>query len=434
MKRQNQLPEESHAEPTKAAVPEDRIEPASPPCYLADFGFPDDGDESPESPAVADTAPATGFSTLSVHAGTYHDPTTGGACSPVFTSTAFAFPNEADENVYPRYFNTPNQEVICKKIAALERGGDAIAFASGMAAISTLLLSHLRPGDHAVFQSNLYGGTVQFITRDLERLGVAVSWGTTPADFAAALRAETRLLYVESPSNPLLRCLDLAAVAAMGREHGLLTVVDNTFATPVNQNPLALGIDAVIHSATKYLNGHSDVNAGFVVAEGSILARIASSAVNLGGMLDAQACALLERGMKTLALRVARHNESAGRIARHLASHPAVARVNYPGLASHPDHAVAAAQMRGFGGMLSFELHDARDLDAMLARLRIILPALSLGGVESLICVPARTTHRTLSPVERERAGIGDGLVRLSVGIEDADDLLADLDRALPPA
>jgi len=378
-------------------------------------------------------APA-GFSTQAVHAGTYHDRETGGACSPVFTSTAFAFPNAAEENFYPRYFNTPNQQVICRKIAALEKGESALVFGSGMAAISTLLLAYLQPGDHAVFQRDLYGGTVQFITQELQRLSVKVSWGTTPDDFAAAIRPETRILYVESPSNPLMRCVDLRAVAHLGREHGLLTVVDNTFATPVNQNPLTLGIDLVIHSATKYLNGHSDVNAGFVVGAETMIRRVAASAVNFGGMLDAQACAQLERGMKTLALRVERHNENASRVAHYLAEHPLIERVNYPGLDSHPDHETAIGQMRGFGGMLSFELHDSRLIDKILSHLRLIMPALSLGGVESLICVPSRTTHRTLTPDERARAGIGDGLVRLSVGIEDAEDLIGDLDQAFAAA
>lgn len=374
------------------------------------------------------------FSTQAVHGGTYHDSETGGACSPVFTSTAFAFPNAVEENFYPRYFNTPNQQVVCRKIAVLEQAEGALVFGSGMAAISTLLLAHLQPGDHAVFQQDLYGGTLQFITQELLRLGVKVSWATTPEGFAAALRPETRILYVESPSNPLMRCFDLRAVARLGRDRGLLTVVDNTFATPVNQNPLTLGIDVVIHSATKYLNGHSDVNAGFVVGAEAMIQRVAASAVNFGGMLDAQACVQLERGMKTLALRVERHNGNASRVARYLAEHPLVEHVNYPGLESHPDHEIATKQMRGFGGMLSFELHDHRLIDQILSQLRLIMPALSLGGVESLICVPSRTTHRTLTPEERVRAGIGEGLVRLSVGIEDVEDLIGDLEQAFSAA
>jgi cystathionine beta-lyase len=372
-----------------------------------------------------------GLSTLSIHAGTHHDPQTGGACSPVFTSTAFAFPNPANQNIYPRYFNTPNQQVINRKLAALEGGEAAVTFGSGMAAIATLLLAHLQPGDHAVFQNDLYGGTIQLINRELTRLGVHISWGATVADFAAAVRPETKLLYVESPSNPLLRCADLAAVAALGKQHGIVTIVDNTFATPINQNPLALGFDAVVHSATKYLNGHSDVNAGVVVASAEIIRRVTASAVNFGGMLDAQACSLLERGLKTLAVRMQRHNENGLALARFLQAHPAVARVNYPGLPDHPDHALAVRQMRGFGGMLSFELRDPAQVDRFLSRLRLVMPALSLGGVESLVCVPSRTSHRTMTSEERQRAGIRDSLVRLSVGIEDVEDLLEDFTQAL---
>ncbi len=372
-----------------------------------------------------------GLSTLCIHAGTYLDAGTGGACSPVFPSTAYAFPNSANENFYPRYFNTPNQEIINRKLAALEKGEAALVFGSGMAAISTLLLAHLKPGDHAIFQNDLYGGTVQLITGDLRRLGVQVSWCGSTGEIDAALCPETRLIYVESPSNPLLRCLDLKAVAGLGRRQNVLTVIDNTFATPINQNPLALGIDAVVHSATKYLNGHSDVNAGVVVASEAIVGKVKNVAINLGGMLDAHACYQLERGIKTLALRVQRHNENALVLARFLESNPAVARVNYPGLPTHPDHALAARQMRGFGGMLSFELRDPDKTDQLLSRLRIVMPALSLGGVESLICIPSRTSHRKMSADERQRAGIANGLVRLSVGIEDVADLVQDFEQAL---
>lgn len=371
-------------------------------------------------------------STLCIHAGTHLDPTTGGACSPIYTSTAFAFPNPSNANVYPRYFNTPNQGVIARKLAALEQGEDALVFGSGMAAITTLLFAHLKPGDHAAFQADLYGGTQQLVTKELVRFRVEISFSRTAEEFAAALRPNTRLIYVESPSNPLLQCVDLAAIARLGRERRVLTAIDNTFATPINQNPIPLGFDAVIHSATKYLNGHSDVNAGVVVSSAAIIRRLTECAMNYGGMLDAHACYQLERGLKTLALRVRQHNENAGVLARHLQTHPAVARVNYPGLPEHPDHAIAARQMRGFGGMLSFELCDPGQVDHLLSRLRVVLPALSLGGVESLICVPSRTTHRMMTPAERQRVGISDGLVRVSVGIEDAEDLLEDFDQALP--
>jgi cystathionine beta-lyase len=372
-----------------------------------------------------------GASTLCIHAGTYLDVATGGACSPNFSSTAYAFPNSANENIYPRYFNTPNQEVINRKLAALEKGEAALVFASGMAAISTLLLTHLKPGDHAIFQNDLYGGTVRLITAELERLGVHVSWCASTGEIEKALRPRSRLIYVESPSNPLLRCLDLKAVADLGKSRKVLTIIDNTFATPINQNPLSHGIDVVVHSATKYLNGHSDVNAGVVVASAAIVQEVKNAAVNFGGVLDAHACCQLERGLKTLALRVQRHNENALTLAYFLESNPAVARVNYPGLPTHPDHAVARRQMRGFGGMVSFELRAPSKTEELLNRLQIVMPALSLGGVESLICIPSRTSHRGMSVQERQRAGIADGLVRLSVGVEDVEDLKQDLGRAL---
>lgn len=374
---------------------------------------------------------STGLSTRCIHAGTHLEPITRGACSPLFTSTAFAFPNSANEPVYPRYFNTPNQQVINRKLAALENGESALTFGSGMAAISTLLFALLKPGDHAVFQNDLYGGTTQFITRELARIGVAVSWGANADDFAKALRPETRLIYIESPSNPLLHCVELAKVAAMGKQHGAITVIDNTFATPINQTPLDLGIDLVLHSATKYLNGHSDVNAGVVIGSATHIQTILKTAINFGGMLDTHACAQLERGLKTLAIRMQRHNDNAAHLADFLTAHPAVARVNYPGLSSHPDHEIVARQMSGFGGMISFELTEPGLVDNFLRRLHLIMPALSLGGVESLVCIPSKTSHRSLTPDERQRAGISDGLVRLSVGIEDIADLKADLDQAL---
>jgi cystathionine beta-lyase/cystathionine gamma-synthase len=369
--------------------------------------------------------------TLCVHAGTHLDEQTGGVNSPLYTSTAYAYPNPANENVYPRYFNVPNQRVIARKLAALEKGEDGLVFGSGMAAISTLLLAHLRSGDHAVFQAELYGGTYHLVANQLTRLGVEIAFVPAGADFSKVLRSSSRLIYVESPSNPLLRCVDLAGVAQLGKRQGLLTIIDNTFATPLNQAPIALGIDAVVHSGTKYLNGHSDGNSGVVVSTSVLIGRLRETAMSYGGMLDAQGCYQLERGLKTLAVRVRQHNENAGRLARFLRGHAAVARVMYPGLPDHPDHAIAARQMSGFGGMLSFELSDPAQVDPMLARLRIATPALSLGGVETLVCVPSRTSHRTMTLEERQRAGISDGLVRVSVGIEDPDDLLEDFDQAL---
>jgi cystathionine beta-lyase len=369
--------------------------------------------------------------TLCVHGGTYVDERTGGVNSPIFTSTAYAWPNPANENVYPRYFNVPNQQVIVRKLAALEKGEDGLVFGSGMAAISTVLFAYLKPGDHAVFQADLYGGTHHYVARELTRFGIEAAFGRTVAEISACLRPNTRLIYVESPSNPLLRCVDLAAVASLGRAHGLLTIIDNTFATPINQTPLEFGIDAVVHSATKYLNGHSDLNAGVLVSSREVVHKVAEYAIDHGGMLDAHSCYQLERGLKTLALRIRQQNESAGQLARFLQQHPAVATVAYPGLVEHPDHEVAARQMRGFGGMLAFELREAAQVDQVLGRFELVTPALSLGGVESLVCAPSRTSHRSLSPEERRRAGIDDGLLRVSVGIEDIEDLLEDFERAL---
>lgn len=371
------------------------------------------------------------LATRCIHAGAHDDRATGGTGSPLFTSTAYRFPNEANENVYPRYFNTPNQRAVARKLASLELGEDAIIFGSGMAAISTLLFSRLGPGDHAVFQADLYGGTHRLVTQRLPRLGADITLAQTVDEFAAAMRPETRLLYVESPSNPLLRCIDLAAIARLGRDRGALTVIDNTFATPVNQNPIPLGFDVVIHSATKYLNGHSDVCAGAIISSEAIIRELRDLAMDHGGAPDAHACHQLERGLKTLALRVRGHNENAGRLALFLRSHPAVRCVNYPGLPEHPDHAIASRQMRGFGGMLSFALRDPGGAGRLLECLRVATPALSLGGVETLVCLPAQTSHRLMTPEERARAGIANGLVRVSVGIEDIEDLIEDFSQAL---
>lgn len=371
-----------------------------------------------------------GTSTVCIHAGTLRDERTGGVCTPVYTSSAYAYPNAAGENIYPRYFNVINQQAVAAKMAALEKGEDALVFGSGMAAISTVLMAHLKPGDHAVFQADLYGGTFQFV-RELKHFGIEVTLVGGIEEIEGAVRSETRVVYVESPSNPLLRCVDLGEVGKIARERRLLSVIDNTFATPINQTPLELGLDVVVHSATKYLNGHSDVNAGVAVSSRAIIRRVAQYAMNHGGTLDTHACYQLERGLKTLALRVRQHNRNAVRLAGFLAGHPAVARVHYPGLPGDPGHAVAVRQMRGFGGMLSFELRDPGRAGEMMKRFQVATPALSLGGVETLVCVPSLTSHKGLTPEERQRAGIGDGLLRVSVGVEDIEDLLADFAQAL---
>jgi cystathionine beta-lyase/cystathionine gamma-synthase len=369
--------------------------------------------------------------TQCVHAGTLPDQLHGGVGSPVYTSSSFRY-LDASENVYPRYFNTPNQRAVVEKLRALEGTEGGVLFGSGMAAISTTLLAFLRPGDHLVVQRDIYGGTHHLVTTDLARLGIRHTFtGNTPEEIEAAIREDTRLVYIETPSNPLLRVTDVAAVAAVARARRVLSAIDSTFASPVNQNPAALGIDLVLHSGTKYLGGHGDLCCGALLCSAAHAARVQGSAYGLGGSLNATSCALLERSLKTLALRVERQGQSALAIARHLAGHPRVARVHYPGLETHPGHEVARRQMRGFGGMLSFQLQPRADPRRFLGRLSLIAPALSLGGVDTIICAPAATSHVKLSPAERAELGIDDGLMRLSVGIEDVEDLVADLDAAL---
>ncbi len=372
--------------------------------------------------------------TRCVHAGTEsHDPRYG-VNTPVYTSSAFGY-LDTEENQYPRYYNTPNQRTVVDKLCALEQGEAGILFGSGMAAISTTLLALLQAGDHLLLQSNLYGGTYHFVTAELERLGIAYTLvdASDMDNFAAAVQPNTRVIYVETPSNPLLKITDLRAVARIAQSRGLVSVIDNTFASPVNQNPLVLGIDVVIHSGTKYLGGHSDLCFGAVVTSATLRERIHRRAINLGGSINATTAALIERSLKTLHLRVQQQNRNAQQVAEFLDQHPAVRTVNYPGLPHHPGHDIAQEQMSGFGGMLSFvpEVPGLAEAVALMRRLRVITPALSLGGVETLICSPAQTSHSKLTPEERQQVGVEDALLRVSVGIEHANDLIADLEQAL---
>ncbi len=382
---------------------------------------------SMDSPTASSQQPDT----LCVHSGTIRDSATGGVNSPIYPSSAFDYRERAD-NVYPRYFNTPNQRAIVDKLCALEHAGGGVLFSSGMAAISTTILTLAGPGDHLVVQDDLYGGTHAFITDLCARFGFTHTFvATDAAAVRQAITPATRLIIIETPANPLLSLIDLRAVVTAARAHGILTIADNTFATPVNQTPLALGIDVVVHSGTKYLGGHGDLCCGVALTSADRAEQIRATARHLGGSVNALTCYLLERSLKTLALRVARQNENAQALAEFLEQTPAIARVNYPGLPKHPGHEIARAQMRGFGGMLSFELGAGSvPADKFLARLRVIQPALSLGGIETTICAPAVTSHVKISAAERERIGISDRLLRLSVGIEHVDDLMADLQQA----
>jgi cystathionine beta-lyase len=369
--------------------------------------------------------------TACVHAGTLFDEKTGGVNSPIYTSTSFAYLG-LDEAVYPRYFNIPNTEALGEKIAALEQADAGMVFSSGMAAITSVLFAFLGQGDHAIFQTGLYGGTFHFVTTQLERFGIGydISKDNEPATFAGLIKENTRLIYIETPSNPLLKVTDIKATADLARSNNLLTVIDNTFASPINQHPYPLGIDIVIHSATKYLGGHADICAGAAVSGKENMLKIRDMARGLGGSLNAQTVYLLERSIKTLALRMEQHNRNAQFLAEKLFVHPAIGKVYYPGLTHHPEHEIARRQMSGFGGMLSFEI---RDLDPVQFQrnLKLIRPSVSLGGVDSIICSPAHTSHRHLSPQEKKNEGISDNLLRLSVGIEDADDLLRDIEQAI---
>ena len=370
--------------------------------------------------------------TQCVHSGTYRDNATRGINTPIFTSSSFEYLDRT-ECLYPRYFNTPNQNAVVKKLCALEGAEDAVLFSSGMAAISTTILAFAGMGDHVVMLDDLYGGTHAFATDEFQRVGIEYTFTATDADSVReALKENTKAVVIESPTNPLLKVIDIRRVAEFAKESDVVTIIDNTFATPINQNPIKMGIDIVVHSGTKYLGGHSDICCGFAVTTEEKAERIRALARHLGGSLNAITCYLLERSLKTLAIRVQRQTENAGRIADFLDRHPAVRCVNYPGLPGSGSHSIAGSQMEGFGAMLSFDLDETKAKAARFVRqLRLIKPAVSLGGIETTICSPAVTSHAKISEAERKRIGITDSLLRLSVGIEQVEDLIADLQEAL---
>ena len=380
------------------------------------------------------TTSYTRIETQLVHAGEPQPRIDGAVEMPIFQSATYEYAGEGSYHDvrYLRTNNTPSQLALHAKIAALEQAEAALVSASGMSAISTTLLSVLSPGDHLLAQRCLYGGTYDFISHEFARLGIAYDFidADRRDSWAALLRPNTRAIYVEAMTNPLLEVADLEGVVEFAREHHLVSMIDNTFATPINYRPIAAGFDLALHSATKYLNGHSDIVAGAVAGSAAIIERIRHHANHLGGSLDPHAAFLLKRGLKTLALRVRFQNDSTLKIARFLETHPKVAHVNYAGLASHPRHERARRLFAGFGGVLSFELAgDAADEFTRRVRIPAIAP--SLGGVHTLLTRPATTSHAGLSREERQRLGISDALLRLSVGIEATEDLLEDLQQAL---
>jgi cystathionine beta-lyase/cystathionine gamma-synthase len=377
-----------------------------------------------------------GLDTKLIHAGEPVPRILGAVTLPVFQSVTFEHtrPPGYHDVRYIRLSNTPNHLALHEKLAALEGAETALVTASGMAAISTTLLTVLSAGDHVLVQDCLYGGTHGFLTHECPSFGIAVDAidAHDPASWKQKLRPTTRAIYVETMTNPLLGVGDLPAIVEFARTHGLVSIIDNTFASPVNFRPPERGFDLSIHSCTKYMNGHDDIAAGAVIGPAAWIEKITHRLNHLGGSLDPHAAFLLHRGMKTLGVRVRHQNESALRIASFLADHPRVVRVNYPGLDSHPHHARARALFDGFGGTLSFDLTDGVPAaERLLATVRLAISAPSLGGVDTLIMRPAAISHANLSPQERARAGFGDGLVRLSVGLESTDDLIEDLDQGL---
>lgn len=370
------------------------------------------------------------FETQCVHEGQLKDTLYKGAISPLYMATAYSY-EETDR--YPRYFNTPNQVGLAKKIAALEGAEEGLIFGSGMAAISTSLLAFLKQGDHVVLQNDLYGGTTNLVVEHFDNYGIEYSFaeGLSVEFFEEKIKENTKVIYIETPSNPLMKIVDLKAIAELTRDHQLVSMIDNTFSSPVNQNPIAFGIDIVLHSATKYLGGHSDILAGAVACSSAHMEKIFAVAKSLGGNLSDLSIWLLERSIKTLSIRVKQQNENAMALARYLEQHPAIGKVHYPGLNAHPEHALAKKQMNGFTGMMSFELNDTIQRATFEKSLKIIQPVVSLAGVESTITVPAITSHKLLTAEERAKQGITDQLVRFSVGIEHLEDIKNDLNQAL---
>lgn len=373
-----------------------------------------------------------GLNTICTHTGELEDTQFKGAISPLFMSTSYAF-EDVEVKRYPRYFNTPNQVALAKKMAALEHGEAALIFGSGMAAVSTSMFAFLHKGDHVVLQNTLYGGTSNLVVEEFEKFGIEYSFteDLKIESFKAQIQENTKVIYIETPSNPLLTVTDIKAVAELAKEHNLVSMIDNTFASPVNQNPIDFGIDIVIHSATKYMGGHSDILAGTVISSEEHINTIFQMAKNFGGSLSDYTVWLLERSLKTMGIRVKAQNKNAKKLAKFLKKHEDIGQVYYPGLKSHPDHKLAKSQMHGFGGMMSFELRDGLDADLFQKKLKLIKSSMSLAGVESTILSPTKTSHALLTPEEREKQGIRDGLLRFSVGIEEKEDLIADIEQAL---
>jgi cystathionine gamma-synthase len=368
------------------------------------------------------------------------DKKNGPMATPIYQTSTFEVADNDEQlrvtptdHFYTRYGN-PTNTVAEQTIAQLEGVDAALTFASGMGAITTTIMALLKSGDHIVAQRDIYGGAAKFFTQWLPKMGIETTLvDTTEYDqHARAIRPNTKLLYVESPTNPAVRVVDLKKIAALARQHNLISMIDATFGTPINQRPSEFGIDLIMHSGTKYLAGHSDLICGVVAGSGDLIDKIHSTRTTLGNCMDPHASWMLIRGLKTLAVRVARQNDNALRVAEFLSQHAKVGRVHYPFLKSHPQHALAREQMSGGGGMVSFEVEGTGDDARRLTEsLRLFTLAPSLGGVESLVSIPVLTSHAMIEPEQRKKMGVTEQMIRVSVGIENADDLISDLEHAL---
>ena len=373
-----------------------------------------------------------GVNTICTHVGQVKDEQYGGSVSPIYPGTSYEYIDKEIDR-YPRYSSTPNQEFLSKKIAALEGTEDAMIFGSGMAAISTSLLAFLNSGDHIILQNDIYGGTRNLVEAQFNRYGIEYSFteGLEVEYFEKKIKKNTKAVYIETPSNPLLKIVDIKNVADLSKANGLVSFIDNTFATPLIQRPHALGIDIILQSATKYFGGHSDICAGAIAASSEHKEHIWNLSKNIGGSLSDYTVWLLERSMKTLSVRFYAQQKNAVELANYLKDCKYIDKIYYPGLASHPGHEIAKKQMDGFGAVISFELNKKIDPKSFLKSLNMINPSMSFAGVESTMLSPAETSHYLLSPEDRIAQGITDNLIRFSVGIEDVPDVIDDFEQAL---
>lgn len=368
--------------------------------------------------------------TKCVHSGNIVDDKFHGSISPIYPATTYDY---RKTDTYPRYFNTPNQLALSRKISDLESAEDSILFGSGLGAVSSTMFSFLKSGDHVILHDSIYGGTINLVNTEFKKFNIDFSYiDINDVDLLkSTIKKNTRIIYFETPTNPLLQIVDISLISSVAKENDIISIIDNTFASPINQNPINFGIDLVIHSATKYLGGHSDILAGSVSGTTEHIEKIKKSGINYGANLSDYTVWLLERSIKTLSVRVNAQNQNALDLANFLDESPLIKKVYYPGLKNHLSHEIASRQMIGFGGMMSFEVIDKINSEDFVSDLKIISPTMSLAGVESSITSPSKTSHKKVDPQIRKKLGISDNLLRFSVGIEDIKDLMLDLDKSL---